>query len=131
MSGVAREVTYVPTDGAIERAPSDQIQRVAEDIVAIYTLLGEVIRVLDVADVLRQWRRRVVIVVARDAQPHYDYLAKAFAGVPCAEVIVDRRRGERRARDRGRPLDPRHRDRRQRHDAEERLRTAPWAVVCV
>jgi hypothetical protein len=114
MSGVARELTYVRTDGVVERVPAKPVPPVPADV-----------------GVTRPSRRRVLIVVARDAQSQYDYLAEAFTGVGWAEVIVDRRYGERRALDRGLPLDPRQRDRRQRADVEERLRTACWAVVSV
>jgi hypothetical protein len=99
-----------------------------EDVGAIYTSLDEVLRVLDVVHVSKQWRRRLLIVVARDAQPHYEYLSKAFAGLDWAHVVLDRRHGERRATDRGH-LDPRHRDRRRRRDVEQRLQTAPWAIL--
>jgi hypothetical protein len=113
----------------------EQIDMVArrrdEPVGAIYTSLGEVIRVLDVSYVLTQWRQRLLIIVARDATRHYEYLAKAFAGLEWAEVIVDRRCGERRASDRGHPLDPREGDRRRRRDVVARLREAPWAVVSV
>lgn len=114
MSGAGRDVKSVTT----------------EDVGAIDTSLDELLRVLDVAHASKQWRRRLLIVVGRDAQPHYAYLAKAFAGLDWARVVLDRRYGERRATDRGH-LDPRHCDRRRRRDVEQRLQTAPWAVVAL
>jgi hypothetical protein len=93
--------------------------RVEDRTGSLYTALGELIRVLDVVHVLRQWRFRLLIVVARDAGEHFGHLERAFARVAW-------RGGHDR---RGPQAWPDSAERRGRPDVDARLRQAPWAVV--
>ena len=118
------EIEYRSLSGEPQRIPASRIELVATRIDdktgLMYTSLGELIRVLDVVQVLRQWRYRLLIVVARDASEHFTYLSRAFAKVAWVEVIEDRRHT---------PRPPTSTDRRGRPEVDRRLREAPWAVV--
>lgn len=70
-----------------------------------------------------------ILVVARDRQKLYEYARRAFAGNPTVEVVLDRRRGERRTADRRRTPDRRRGDRRLTLEVEDHLRTLGWAIV--
>src|SRR2546428_8054757 len=87
-------------DGGSSRLRVDQIGMVTRvnggDGGVIHTSLGELIRVLNVTHVLRQWRHRLLFVVSRRAANYHSYLERAFADVDWAEVIFHRRAGERR-----------------------------------
>ena len=122
--GDEAEIEYRSLGGETRRIPANRIDMVATRVDdktgSLYTSLGELIRVLDVVQVLRQWRYRLLIVVARDATEHFAYLSRAFAKVAWVEVIQDRRRA---------PRVPPSTDRRRRPEVDARLREAPWAVV--
>jgi hypothetical protein len=74
-------------------------------------------------------RHRLLFIVSREAQRHHDYLRQAFAGEPDVEVILNRRRAERRRRIEPAQAERRRRERRVRPNAEERLRTIGWSIV--
>ena len=97
----------------------------------IHTSLGELIRVLNVTHVLRQWRHRLLFVVSRRTANYHSYLKRAFADVDWAEVIFDRRTSERRRQPSSWMVDRRTRGRRTRPDIDERVRTFGWAIVRV
>ena len=59
----------------------------------------------------------------------HGYLRRAFADVDWAEVIVDRRRSERRQQPCPWIVDRRTTGRRTRPDIDERVRTYGWAIV--
>jgi len=101
------------------------------DAGVIHTSLGELIRVLNVTHVLRQWRHRLLFVVSRRAANYHSYLKRAFADVDWAEVIFDRRTSERRRQQSPWMVDRRTSGRRTRHDIDERVRTFGWAIVRV
>src|SRR5262249_52298683 len=96
----ARWIECTTQDGGTRRARVDQIGMVARvdsgDAGVIHTSLGELIRVLNVTHVLKQWRHRLLFVVSRRAASYHGYLKRAFADVDWAEVIFDRRGDERR-----------------------------------
>ncbi len=56
-----------------------------------HTALDEFIRVVNVTRVWQQWRKPVLILVARDVPECYAYLREAFRDVPWAQVVIDRR----------------------------------------
>src|SRR3989449_11229264 len=93
-------IEFTTQDGRSRRLRVDQIGMVTRvnggDAGVIHTSLGELIRVLNVTHVLRQWRHRLLFVVSRRAANYHSYLERAFADVDWAEVIFDRRRVERR-----------------------------------
>src|SRR5207245_3592921 len=93
-------IEFTTQDGRSSRLRVDQIGMVTRvnggDAGVIHTSLGELIRVLNVTHVLRQWRHRLPLVVSRRAANYHSYLERAFADVHWAEVIVDRRTNERR-----------------------------------
>jgi hypothetical protein len=128
--GDEAQIEYRSLRGERHRIPANSIDMVATRVEdrtgSLYTSLGELIRVLDVVQVLRQWRFRLMIVVARDAGDHLGYLKRAFAKVAWVEVIQDRRGGRDR---RGPQARPDSAERRGRPDVDARLRQAPWAVV--
>ena len=95
----------------------------------IHTSVGELIRVLNVTHVLRRWRHRLLFVVSRRAINHHRHLKHAFADVEWADVIFDRRQGERRQQQVQCMVDRRVGGRRARPDVDERLRTFGWAIV--
>jgi hypothetical protein len=132
-----RWIEFTTHDGRASRLRVDQIGMVsrvtgANDAGVIHTSLGELIRVLDVTHVLQQWRHRLLFVVARTALNSHSYLRQAFADVDWADVIFDRRTGDRRQRQSPSAVDRRTgTTRRGRPDIDERVRTFGWAVVRV
>jgi hypothetical protein len=85
----------------------------------------------------RSWKEspkpvaKQMLVIARDEQRLYEYARRAFAGNPTVEVVLDRRRAERRRADGTRMPDRRRGDRRLTLEVDEHLRTRGWAVVRV
>jgi len=131
----ARWIEFTTHDGHTNRVRVDQIGMVARvdggDAGVIHTSLGELIRVLNVTHVLKQWRHRLLFVVSPRAVSHHSYLKRAFADVDWAEVIFDRRTAERRQQQSPWTVDRRGAARRARPDIDERVRTFGWAVVRV
>jgi len=131
----ARWIEFTTQDGQKSRMRIDQIDTVTRvnggDAGVIHTSLGELIRVLNVTHVLRQWRHRLLFVVSRRATNYHDYLKRAFADVEWAEVIFDRRRVERRQQQVPWVVERRASGRRARADIDERVRTFGWAIVRV
>jgi hypothetical protein len=70
-----------------------------------------------------------LIVIARDQPRLYEYARRAFAGNPTVEVVLDRRRAERRRDEESRAPERRRGDRRLTLEVDDRLRTVGWAVV--
>ena len=71
-----------------------------------------------------------LLIVARDRQKLYEYTKRAFAGNPTIEVVLDRRRGERRASgDRTSVPERRRGDRRLALDIDNHLKALGWAVM--
>src|SRR5213594_5100087 len=93
-------IEFTTQDGRSSRLRVDQIGMVTRangvDAGVIHTSLGELIRVLNVTHVLKQWRHRLLFVVSRQAASYHSYLEGAFSDVDWAKVIFDRRLGERR-----------------------------------
>ena len=132
----ARWIEFTTQDGRTSRLRVEQIGMVARvngvgDAGVIHTSLGELIRVLNVTHVLKQWRHRLLFVVSRRASSSHSYLTHAFADVDWARVIYDRREGERRQHQSPWMVDRRVSGRRSRPDIDERVRTFGWAVVRV
>lgn len=69
---------------------------------------------------------RLLFIVSRRESTFYEYLKQNFGDV--GEVILDRRRGERRREDRGSTVERRQGDRRQQR-VEEELQTTGWVIV--
>jgi hypothetical protein len=128
-----RWIEFTTPDGRTSRMRVDQIGMVTrangDDTGVIRTSLGELIRVLNVTHVLKQWRHRLLFVVSRRATNHHRYLRRAFADVDWAEVIFDRRRRERRQQQCPWMVDRRTTGRRTRPEVDERVRTFGWAIV--
>src|SRR5881628_3950911 len=131
----ARWIEFTTQDGQKSRMRIDQIDTVTRvnggDAGVIHTSLGELIRVLNVTHVLRQWRHRLLFVVSRRAVNYHSYLTRAFADVDWAEVIFDRRTSERRQQQSPWMVDRRTSGRHTRSDIDERVRTFGWAIVRV
>lgn len=129
----ARWIEFTTHDGRKSRMRVDQIDTVARanggDAGVIHTSLGELIRVLNVTHVLKQWRHRLLFIVSRRATNYHGYLKRAFSDVEWAEVVFDRRRGERRQQQCAWMVDRRANSRRARPDIDERVRTFGWAIV--
>jgi hypothetical protein len=130
----ARWIEFTTPEGRSRRMRVDQIGMVTRgsggDTGVIHTSLGELVRVLNVTHVLKQWRHRLLFVVSRRATNHHRYLRRAFADVDWADVIFDRRRRDRRQQQS--PwvvVDRRIAGRRSRPDIDERIRTFGWAMV--
>lgn len=70
-----------------------------------------------------------LLIVARDRGKLYGYLRRAFAGNPTVEVVVDRRRVERRRIDQPQAPERRRGDRRLMLDVDNQLRAFGWAVI--
>ena len=126
-------IEFTTQDGRTSRLRVDQIGMVTRvnggDAGVIHTSLGELIRVLNVTNILKQWRHRLLFVVSRRATEHHSYLRRAFADVEWAEVIFDRRRSERRQQQCAWMVERRTTGRRTRADIDERVRTFGWAIV--
>src|SRR2546428_7488973 len=95
----ARWIEFTTQDGQKSRMGIDQIDTVTRvnggDAGVIHTSLGELIRVLNVTHVLRQWRHRLLFVVSPPAANYHSYLERAVSDVDWAEVIFDRPASER------------------------------------
>jgi len=130
-----RWIEFTTPDGRTRRMRVDQIDTVMRanggDAGVIHTSLGALIRVLDVTRVLKQWRHRLLFVVSREATNYHGYLERAFSDVDWAEVIFDRRRGERRQQQCPWMVDRRALGRRARPDVDGRVRAFGWAIVRV
>ena len=128
-------IEFMSQDGRRGRVRADQIDMVSRssggESGTIHTSLGELIRVLNVTHILKQWRHRLLFIVSREAGEHYRYLQRAFADVEWAEVLFDRRQGDRRRQQCQWMVDRRNGCRRARRDIDERLRGFGWAVVRV
>lgn len=70
----------------------------------------------------------LLFVVARERSDLYEHLRRAFADTPAVEIILDRRRGERRQLQTPPPVERRQRERRQR-DVSSDVRYLGWALV--
>ena len=70
-----------------------------------------------------------IVVVARDRQKLFEYAKRAFSGNPTVEVVLDRRRSERRTSERTGSPDRRRGDRRLMNEIDNHLRALGWAVV--
>src|SRR5215813_12037252 len=121
-----RWIEFTTQDGRTSRMRVEQIDTVTRanggDTGVIHTSLGELIRVLNVTHVLKQWKHRLLFVVSRQATSYHGYLQRAFADVDWAEVIFDRRRGERRQQESPWMVERRARGRRARPDVDARVR---------
>jgi hypothetical protein len=130
-----RWIEFTTQDGRTSRLRVDQIDTVTRasggDAGVIQTSPGELITVLNVTHVLMQWRHRLLFIVSRQAGDHHGYLQRAFSDVDWAEVIFDRRRGERRLQQSPWMVERRARGRRARPDVDARVRAFGWAIVRV
>ncbi len=71
-----------------------------------------------------------LLIIARDRQKLYEYTKRAFAGNPTVEVVLDRRRGERRGSgERAGQPDRRRGDRRLALHIDNHLKALGWAVM--
>jgi hypothetical protein len=70
-----------------------------------------------------------IVVVARDRQKLFEYAKRAFSGNSSVEVVLDRRRAERRSGERASSPDRRRGDRRLMNEIDNHLRALGWAVV--
>jgi len=71
----------------------------------------------------------ILLIIGRDQPGLYEKLKAAFAGESNAQVILDRRRGERRGQSDSLTVERRRRDRRTRPTVDTRLRALGWAAV--
>jgi hypothetical protein len=93
---------------------------------------------MDHGDVLHSARRRAAgkpprqrFIVATEDQALYEYLTREFAGRPDVEVIIDRRRGERRRERLARTPERRRQDRRSRSRIDDDLGMLGFTVIPV
>jgi hypothetical protein len=70
-----------------------------------------------------------IFVVARDREKLFEYAKRAFSGNSSVEVVLDRRRGERRNNEKTGSPDRRRGDRRLMNEIDNHLRALGWAVV--
>ena len=71
-----------------------------------------------------------IVVVERDRQKLYEYIKRAFSGNASVDVVLDRRRSERRsAADRSGAPERRRGDRRLMNEIDNHLRALGWAIV--
>lgn len=70
-----------------------------------------------------------LFIVAWNRPDLWDYWKRWFAGVENVEVILDRRRGERRQPAQAFEPEWRQMERRSRSDVDDELRTAGFAIV--
>jgi hypothetical protein len=70
-----------------------------------------------------------ILVVARDRQKLFEYAKRAFSGNSSVEVVLDRRRSERRTAGGPSSPDRRRGDRRLMNEIDNHLRALGWAVV--
>jgi hypothetical protein len=71
----------------------------------------------------------MLFIVARDHLQLYESLRREFAREHDVQVVLDRRRGERRGRAVRLPGERRRTDRRERSEVEQDLRVLGWALV--
>ena len=72
---------------------------------------------------------RYVIIVARNDPDLWSHLKENFAGDTRAEVILDRRRGERRQRVQPHTPERRRTERRERPEIDQDLSYRPYVIV--
>jgi hypothetical protein len=84
-------------------------------------------RLVGAADV----RAEHLIVVSRERMKLYERLTRALAAAPEFQVVLDRRRGERRRAAVGPVRERRRRDRRSARRGPEHLHPAHWSVLVV
>ena len=72
---------------------------------------------------------RQLVVVAREHPDLYFYLRERFAGRAQAEILLDRRLGQRRAEQVPVPSERRRQDRRARPDIDRLLRSRSHVIV--
>lgn len=72
---------------------------------------------------------RHLFIVARDVPGLYEVLTEQFADDEDVTVILDRRRGQRRAQSGARDDDRRKHDRRTRHAVDDELRRRSHAIL--
>src|SRR2546426_12637762 len=93
-------IEFTTQDGRSSRLRVDQMGMVTRvnggDAGVIHTSLGELIRVLNVTHVLRQWRHPPPFVVSRRAANYHSHLERAVSRVDRARGIFYRRGGGRR-----------------------------------
>ncbi len=70
-----------------------------------------------------------IFVVARDREKLFEYAKRAFSGNSSVEVVLDRRRGDRRNGEKTGSPDRRRGDRRLMNEIDNHLRALGWAVV--
>jgi len=130
-----RWIEFTTLDGRTSRLRVDHIDTVMRanggDAGVIHTSLGELIRVLNVTHVLKQWQHRLLFIVSRQAASYHGYLQRAFSDVDWTEVMFDRRRGDRRQQQSPWMVERRARSRRARPDVDARVRAFGWAIVRV
>src|SRR5437867_12993447 len=92
-----RWIEFTTQDGRTSRMRVEQIDTVMRanggDAGVIHTSLGELIRVINVTHVLKQWRHRLLFIVSSEAGSYHGYLWHSLSDVVCAKVIFDRRSG--------------------------------------
>lgn len=72
----------------------------------------------------------LLFVVARDRLERYEDLRQRFSSGNDVEVILDRREGERRARERGfRDVERRRHERRRRFHVDKELKLLGWSMI--
>jgi hypothetical protein len=72
---------------------------------------------------------RLIFVVSRSDVDRYDYLKRTFREEAKVDVVLDRRRSERRWREAERLSDDRRRGDRRRNDNSENLKSLGWALI--
>ena len=75
--------------------------------------------------------RRLVFVVSPSQKQFYESLKRTFAEDPSVEVVLDRRKGERRQRRDRTTVDRRRADRRRRPEVDAMLASRGYAVIGV
>lgn len=71
---------------------------------------------------------RLLFIVSRRDLDRYDYLKKTFRGEARMDVVLDRRRAERRRHD-VHPAEERRRGDRRKLDPSENLKSLGWAMI--
>lgn len=72
---------------------------------------------------------QLLFVVSRDALKRYEGLKRAFSDQEAVEVVLDRRRGERRRLNGTKQPDRRRADRRSRPEIDSELKSIGYSVV--
>ncbi len=72
---------------------------------------------------------RLIFVVSRRDVERYDYLKRTFREEAKVDVVLDRRRRERRWREADRLPDDRRRGDRRKNDNSENLKSLGWALI--